>query len=114
MEVISNYANVNKKISCIGCARERGEITLGNIKKTKYFDIHQDFETPILGFLIISSRRHIKTLDELTLPEQKDFIRLLCNARLALKKVLKVKIIYLIQREDAGHHFHICLFPRYP
>jgi len=64
--------------------------------------------------LIISSRRHIKTLDELTLPEQKDFIRLLCNARLALKKVLKVKIIYLIQREDAGHHFHICLFPRYP
>jgi len=37
MEIISNYADVNKKISCIGYARERGEITLGNIKKNKIF-----------------------------------------------------------------------------
>jgi len=104
---IVDYNGQEKSISCIGCARERGEIATGNIMKTKYFDVHQDFETPISGFVIVSSCRHIKRIDEFTKPEQQDFIKLLIKIRTALRKVLKIKIVYLIQKEDTSHHFHI-------
>ena len=102
-----------KKISCLGCARERGEISLGNIIKSKYFDAHQDYEIPIPGFVIISSRRHIQSVDEFTDEEQQDFIKFLCSLRTAQRQVLGIDVVYLVQEEDTFHHFHVWMFPRY-
>lgn len=111
-EIIDYKGNV-KKIDCLACAREKGEIDLGNIVKSKYFDAHQDYAIPIPGFIIISSRRHIQSIDEFTDNEQRDFIKFLCRIRSAMRRVLGIKVIYLYQAEDTSHHFHFWLIPRY-
>jgi diadenosine tetraphosphate (Ap4A) HIT family hydrolase len=110
---IVDLAGKTKKIACLGCARENGEINLGDIVKTKYFDAHQDYEIPIPGFVIISSRRHIQSVDEFTEDEQRDFIKFLCRLRSVMRKILDIETIYLFQAEDTMHHFHIWLVPRY-
>ena len=110
---ITNFKGQTKKIACLGCARARGEISVGDILKSKYFDAHQDYEIPIPGFIIISSKRHIQGIDELTEAEQRDFIKFLCRLRSALRQVLSIKVVYLIQEEDTSHHFHVWVFPRY-
>jgi len=111
--IITNFEGQANKIDCLGCARHNGEITIGDIVKSKYFDIHQDFEIPIPGFIIMSSKRHIQSIDEFTEAEQRDFIKFLCRVRTSLRKVLGVKVVYLIQEEDTSHHFHVWIFPRY-
>ena len=113
METITDYKGQTKKIACLGCAREKGEIKTGNIIKTEYFDAHQDYEVPIPGFVIISSRRHIQSVEEFTEAEQQDFIRLLCRVRKAMRSVLSIEIVYLVQAEAADQHFHLWIFPRY-
>lgn len=102
-----------KKIACLGCAREKGEVSLGNIIKSKHFDAHQDYEIPIPGFIIVSARRHIQSVDEFTDEEQRDFIEFLCRLRSAQRQVLSIDIVYLVQEEDTSHHFHVWMFPRY-
>jgi len=111
--IIVDYKGNIKKISCLACARENGDVNLGNIVKSKYFDAHQDYEIPIPGFIIISSRRHFQGVDEFTHAEQLDFIEFLCRIRSAMKKVLDIKVIYLYQAEDTSHHFHFWMIPRY-
>ncbi len=111
-EIIDYKGNV-KKIACLACARENGDISLGDIVKSKYFDAHQDYEIPIPGFIIISSRRHFQSVDEFTDNEQRDFIKFLCRIRSAMRKVLGIKTVYLFQAEDTSHHFHVWLIPRY-
>lgn len=113
MRTIIDYKGRVKKISCLACAREKGEVSLGNIVKSKYFDAHQDYEIPIPGFIIISSRRHIQSVDEFNDAEQKDFINFLCKIRSAMRKALSVKTVYLFQAEDTTHHFHVWIIPRY-
>jgi diadenosine tetraphosphate (Ap4A) HIT family hydrolase len=105
-----------KKIACLSCATQNGEVEPpgGSIFTSKYFDAHQDYEIPIPGFVIITSKRHLKSVDEFTDAEQRDFIKTLCRLRLAMRKALGIKIVYLFEREDATiSHFHIWLFPRY-
>lgn len=102
-----------QKIMCLGCDREKGLIDLGDIVKSKYFDAHQDYEIPIPGFIIISSRRHIQSIDEFTEDERTDFIKFLCEVRSAQRKILGIDVIYLVQEEDTSHHFHVWMFPRF-
>ncbi len=97
----------------MACAREAGEITSGEMAKSRYFDAHQDCLVLIPGLVIISARRHIQSFTEFTDREQQDFIKFLCRVRLAMRRALGVKVIYLYHREDTEHHFHICLLPRY-
>lgn len=110
---IIDYRGKMKKITCLSCAREKGEINFGDIVKSKYFDAHQDYEIPIPGFVIISSKRHFQSVAEFTDNEQQDFIKILCRIRSAMKKALGIKVVYLFQAEDTSHHFHVWLIPRY-
>jgi diadenosine tetraphosphate (Ap4A) HIT family hydrolase len=110
---ITNYKGGVKKISCLACAREKSEINLGDIVKSAHFDAHQDYEVPIPGFIIISSRRHFKSVDEFTEKEQKDFIKFLFRLRSAMRQVLGIRVVHIFHREDTAHHFHFCLMPRY-
>ena len=109
---ITDFTGKSKEFECLACARENWEITLGNIVKTMHFDAHQDYEIPIPGFVIISSRRHIQSIDEFTESEQADFIKLLCRVRLAQREVSGIDAVYLFQA-DSAKHFHIWLFPRF-
>lgn len=80
---------------------------------TKYFDIHQDWEIPIPGFFIIASIRDIKSVADFTEDELREFGQLLHQMRIGMKDILNIKEVYLFQREDTEHTFHLCLFPRH-
>ncbi|MFA5030865.1 MAG: diadenosine tetraphosphate hydrolase [Patescibacteria group bacterium] len=112
---IEDIKGNKKQIGCLGCAIQNRKVESmgGSIVLTKFFNAHQDYEIPIPGFIIISSKRHIQSVDQFTKNEQSDFIKLLCRLRSALRKVLGVEIVYLIQKEDTRHHFHVWLFPRF-
>ena len=112
---ITNIKGQTKKIACLGCAIQEGEIEPpgGSILSSKYFEAHQDYEIPIPGFIIITSKRHLQSVDELSEAEQRDFIKFLCRLRHGMRKALKISVVYLIQEEDSSHHFHVWVFPRY-
>lgn len=111
---ISDYKGFNLDTNCIGCAREQGKISQNDtILRTKYFDAHQDFEIPIPGFIIVSTRRHIQSIDEFTEEEKNNFVEVITKVRKALRDVLKIEVVYLYQEEDTSHHFHLWIFPRY-
>jgi diadenosine tetraphosphate (Ap4A) HIT family hydrolase len=106
------------KVKCIGCALEKGDLgsDCEKIFETKNFVVSQDYETPIPGFMIVSSKKHIKGIEELNENERKEFIDLLFNVRRAISS-LGIKNVYIIQKEDSIEyvsHFHAWLFPRYP
>jgi diadenosine tetraphosphate (Ap4A) HIT family hydrolase len=109
-----DYKGNPTQISCLGCARENGEMErIGTVLTTKRFDAHQDFEIPIPGFIIISSRRHLQSVDEFTDEEKLDFIDILIAVRAGMRKALNIDVVYLVQEEDTSHHFHVWVFPRY-
>lgn len=104
------------KTTCLGCAIQKGKIKppCGSILSSKYFEAHQDYETPIPGFIILDSKMHLNSVDEFTEDEQLDFIKFLCRLRVGMREVLKISVVYLVQKEDSSHHFHVWIFPRYP
>jgi diadenosine tetraphosphate (Ap4A) HIT family hydrolase len=101
--------------TCLSCALTHGtKDTIGGVvTQSSNFQIRQDYSVPISGFMILATKRHIKSIDEFTQEERLEFIELLYNTRQKMKIVLGIETIYLIQEEDAAH-FHLWLFPRHP
>jgi len=96
---------------CLSCAIVDKKVkNIESIIVTKYFNAHQDYETPIPGFIIITSKRHIQGIDELTKKEQTEFIYLTCGLRKILKDV-GIRHSIIIQNEITRHHFHCWIFP---
>ena len=52
---------------CIGCQIQDGtfKVNGGFIHKTQNFNVVQDYLIPIPGFMIIQSRRHVTSIDQL-------------------------------------------------
>jgi len=118
MVEIKSIDNKEEKTECIGCALQKGTIERygGIVIETENFDVQQDYETPIPGFMIISAKKHIKGIEDLSEDERKEFIELTYKVRKAIGEILKVKYVYIIQKEDCiktRSHFHVWLFPRY-
>lgn len=107
--------NGNKhKVECIACAIQSGKIVLPieRITETENFVVEQDLEWPIEGFLVIVSKKHIHSIDELSDKEVEEFCRLLKATRTAMRKVLGISMTTLVQEESAvTSHFHLWLFP---
>lgn len=99
---------------CIGCSiGNRGITPPGEIiMSTENFVLHQDPEIPIKAFLIIASKKHIKSISELTCEESQELFGLVYRARMALKAIKDIKEVTIIQEERSGH-FHLWLLPRY-
>jgi diadenosine tetraphosphate (Ap4A) HIT family hydrolase len=90
-----------------------GEILFPNeeLIDTKYFNAHQDWETPIRGFFIIASKRKIKSIEEFSKEESEEFLELLIRIRRGIREILGIKKVYLFQNEDSKYNFHIGIFP---
>ena len=80
---------------------------------TKHFDIHQDWDIPIPSFFIIASIRKVNSIADFTKDEIKEFSELLYKLRKGMRDVLGIEDVYLFQREDSGHGFHLWVFPRH-
>ena len=83
------------------------------IYKGKFFEVNQDWEIPIEGFLIIAPLRKICSFDDFTDDEGKEFIDILIKTRSILRKELGIENVYIFQNEDTAHNFHVWVFPRH-
>ena len=107
-----------KDIDCIACALQNGELENfgGVIAETDNFEVQQDIEVPIPGFLFIASKKHVKGIADISTEEFLEFAELLHKTRKALKEVLGVEYVNIVQEEESilvASHFHMWLFPRY-
>jgi diadenosine tetraphosphate (Ap4A) HIT family hydrolase len=112
---ITDIGGTTVELDCLSCAiaQNKVEIRGGSVIRSKYFDVHQDFEIPIPGFMILTSLRHLKAVDEFTEEESAEFMEILRAARKLQRDVLGIETVYLHQEEDTSHHFHLWMFPRY-
>ncbi|MCA1010941.1 HIT family protein [Halobacillus halophilus] len=103
------------EVECLSCALTSGEIEPdgGVVYETEHFHAHQDVAYPIRGLIILASKRHIKSFDELTEAEQQDYIQVLTKIRRAQRQVLGIEYVYYFYNEDTTHHFHTWMVPRY-
>lgn len=81
------------------------------ILTTDNFIIAQDWEVPIAGFFILSTKRQVRSIAEFTDQEAAEFGPLIKQVRRAMSDVLHIKDVYLFQNEDSVHGFHLWLFP---
>jgi diadenosine tetraphosphate (Ap4A) HIT family hydrolase len=110
---IEDIDNNKLQTECLGCSIANGDYSPpgGIIYPSKNFTVNQDCEIPINGFLIISTNRHVQSIDEFTHDERIEFIDLLSETRKGMRQILDVRSIFLVQAENMEHHFHICLLP---
>lgn len=83
------------------------------ILTTDNFIVAQDWEIPIAGFFILSTKRKIYSIAEFTDAEVKEFGSLIKKVRLGMQNALKIEHVYFFQNEDSVHGFHFWLFPRH-
>jgi len=122
MPIITSLDGKRKDVSCIGCALRKGIIKTrgGLVFSGRCFVVEQDFEVPIPGFFVISSRRHIKGFADFNDDEKKEFIEILCKVRRGMEKELGIELIDLLFRESIissrknPSHFHVALLPSMP
>lgn len=103
------------EVECLSCAITSGELTPdgGTILETPHFHAHQDVAYPIKGLVILASKRHVKSIDELTEEERMDYITILTRIRKAQRDILGIEYVYYFYNEDTTHHFHTWMVPRY-
>ena len=99
-------------VQCMGCAISDGSMKVPGdfIQKTQYFCVHQDPLIPLPGFLVIASRRHIRSIAEMHDAEYKDFSNLVRTSHQAIKQAIGVEYLTIIQ-EESSIHFHLWFFP---
>ena len=106
-------------VECLGCAINNGEYAppFGLVYKNKNFAANSDCEVPIPGFIIVSTRRHIQSIDEFTEEEQKEFILLVSKIRKGMRSALNIDRVTMIIPEVPSRkddHFHLWLYPVTP
>lgn len=99
---------------CISCEILSGKLSPfgGILFETQNFFVCTDFEVPIAGFMIISTKRHLSSINEFSDDEKIEFIMLLDKCLKALKATGVASEFILLQGERKDIHFHTSLFPR--
>jgi diadenosine tetraphosphate (Ap4A) HIT family hydrolase len=113
---LTTYDNQICEVTCIGCDAYDRRIPLSHsiLYEDDYWRIVQDTENPIIGFFVIGSKRHFRTLGEMTHEESKRLLPLILETRRVMQEVLGIEKVTLIQEDGPeSMHFHPWLFPWY-
>lgn len=104
-----------KTEGCLGCEIASGSIQTfgGMLYSGKYFYVVQDFELPINGFIIISTKRHVEKWLELTHSEQQELTEILSKTLNILERNKIAEEYNVVLEEKQGVHFHVWLMPRH-
>ena len=99
---------------CMGCAISNKEIDIpgGIIYEGKYTLLGADPEIPIPGFLILTIKRHVNSISQLSKEERYEVADVVFYAEKALKELNITNEITLVQ-EERSKHLHIWIFPNY-
>jgi len=109
---ITDFLGQEWNIDCLGCAISDGTMAVpgGLIQNTQYFCVHQDPENPLEGFIVIASKRHIRSIAEMQEVEYQELARLIRDTLHAIKEATRVEKLTIIQ-EERSIHFHLWFFP---
>ena len=109
----TNFLGDECSTDCVGCSIANGEMIIpgGILHESEFFLLHQDPETPIEGFFVITSKRHFKQLHEMTEIEAIHLSKMIHIAMNHLK-ILNPCILYTLIFEERSKHFHVWIFPR--
>ena len=114
---LTTYDGKECEVNCIGCDVYDGRIPMEHsiLYEDNYWRIMQDTENPIIGFFVIGSKRHFRTLNEMNEEESRRLFPLILETRRVMVEVLGIKKTTLIQEDGpVTMHFHPWLFPWYP
>ncbi len=99
---------------CPGCSYAKHEFVLpcGFVYEDDSFTISQDWELPIPGFLILSPKRCVETLSDLTNEEREKMFFLLEKTMKILRNSHICERFDIIFEEKENRHLHIWILPR--
>ena len=100
---------------CMGCAIANHKLVPpgGYVYEDDFINISADPEIPIVGFMILGIKKHVKSINELTRDER---IRIIDVLNLTIEKMKSSNICeeVLIVQEEKASHFHIWILPMHP
>ena len=111
-----NYANKEIKFSgCPGCAYANHEFELpcGMAYENANFTLSQDWELPIEGFLIVSPKRHVEKLSELSNDERNEMFDIVNKTIKILRENNICDRFEIIFEEKENRHLHVWIMPRH-
>ena len=97
--------------------RDNGEAPIwDSIYRSEFWDLVHAYNTSYLGWLVLTVRRHIEALDEMSIAEAADLGALIREVSLALKQQTGCQKTYVMQfAESPEHpHVHFHIVPRLP
>ena len=113
---MKNYANEEISYNgCPGCAYSKHEFELpcGMAYENDNFTLSQDWELPIEGFLIVSPKRHIEKLSELTDDERNEMFDIVNKTIKILRENSVCDRFEIIFEEKENRHLHVWIMPRH-
>ena len=107
-----DFLGTERDIDCMGCAIREGSMQVpgGFIKQTRHFFVHQDPLIPLPGFLVIASKRHIRSIIEMNDEEYEELSDLVRETRRVINETTQIKHLTMVQ-EERSVHFHLWFFP---
>ena len=97
---------------CMGCDIVNHKLVPpgGYVYEDDFINISADPEIPIVGFMILGIKKHVKSINELTRDER---IRIIDVLNLTIEKMKSSNICeeVLIVQEEKASHFHIWILP---
>lgn len=111
-----SYRNEIIKYSwCPWCAYAKHEFSLpcGMIYENDNFTLSQDRELPIIGFFVLSPKKHIERLNELSEEERNEMFWMINNVIKTEKENNICDNFNVIFEEKPKRHFHIWIMPRH-
>ena len=105
--------------ACRGCFMHSHESELSHLLsplvQTESVEVRQDAEWPIPGFYIVSLRKHIGTIADVSAPVAAELWRWVYVVRLGMKEVLGIDRAQIYSEEKiVAPHFHVWLLPLWP
>ena len=87
--------------------------SIGMAYENDRFTLSQDWELPIQGFFIVSPKRHIEKLCELTKDERNEMFEIVDKTVKILRDNKICERFDYIFEEKENRHLHVWILPRY-
>lgn len=100
---------------CPGCAYAKHEFELpcGMAYENDNFTLSQDWELPIVGFFIVSPKKHIEKLEELSNNERNEMFDIVNETIKVLRQNKICDRFDIIFEEKENRHLHVWIMPRH-
>ncbi len=112
--IIDVEGNEQSFEGCMACEINKGNLKLfGDVLyENEFFNVMQDIELPIDGFIVIATKRHVEKLTELSDAERTSLMEIANKCLTVLRANAVCDEYTLILEEKKNYHFHLWLMPR--